>query len=690
MPSPNKKEPAIETKDTADAQASESVASPNEAEALKTKIGTQLTKEQAKDAIRRFYCSITLSFPRLDNLYSVETTTNELYMYDKSAIEDWLRTGNNTCPNTKQPLNGAPLPCKSLFSLVLAIIEASGHLEAVKKEDSDFSTFTNTQDYTIALQAGKKLLTQLLTTEGKTLKEKVDSLNHSGLLHPADSISGSVAQLKLLNRTLGMEKLDINEFANYYTPWKATRHLLLKACINGEVETVRAILKQYPEWLNSVLTKDEQDENDYLESEIDGTPLMLAVAHNHPKLVQFLLNQAGMDALATCDGETALTYALALDTKREYYTVQPRPELASFLLRVPGVVNQVISYRRGNEVVQTTPLLRAFAHAKDYYGQKSETKALAEHVSQLLDSGADIDMSVDIFNTYHKNSLYSLKIQNQIKLSREHLFNHKIWPTLRTACKNGNVKTLDELLKSEPMKNNQLGDDLILELLNTAVSSNQKSVVQYLLEHCNANELLKKDKGRAALQSALNPHVNFENAHYDMAKILIQAGADINAITINDPSFLLIAWSCGNETAARELVSLGADIHQSEAFNKAETILTNERSDRKLLKESASQLLVLLGITDCPENEQYARAMSLLQNSTMYEYENSNAEHWNPEGIPNQIERSKQYASTQASVSPQPAVLSQFSALKPDEHPPETRIVLPPQATDVSKIKPER
>ena len=85
----------------------------------------KITKDKARSAIERFYCSITLGFPPLETLYSIETegkAAAELRGYDFQSIRQQIDNGPGTCLVTRAPLNILTLsPAKKLFSLVLAM-----------------------------------------------------------------------------------------------------------------------------------------------------------------------------------------------------------------------------------------------------------------------------------------------------------------------------------------------------------------------------------------------------------------------------------------------------------------------------------------------------------------------------------------------------------------------------------------
>ncbi len=178
-----------------------------------------ITKEHAKDAIKRFCCSIDQEYPTLDQMCFVETFEGkagkelaELYGFTRTSIEKWINTKKHT-GKVNNPATGADfqevvptlIAGKDLFALVLAIVEAAGHMQAVIEEDDEFSTFSKTDDYRNALNRGRTLLYFLIhATTGAELGERLQQLGVPNF--------GHMAQVRLLEDTL---KFKPHEFAHY-------------------------------------------------------------------------------------------------------------------------------------------------------------------------------------------------------------------------------------------------------------------------------------------------------------------------------------------------------------------------------------------------------------------------------------------------------------------------------------------
>ncbi|HQZ87870.1 MAG TPA: hypothetical protein PLL67_03795, partial [Gammaproteobacteria bacterium] len=179
-----------------------------------------ITKENAKAAIRRFFCPIDHEYPNLRQMCFVETFEGkegkevaELYGFTRDSIEKWIseckskgRVNNPATGSDFKEVAPSLIPGEQLFALVLAIAHASGHLPAVIEEDEDFVIFSKTRDYQTALDRGKTLLNFVVNVEiGVDLQAKIQNL---GL----QNLNGSAAQIRLLEDTL---KFKLSDFANY-------------------------------------------------------------------------------------------------------------------------------------------------------------------------------------------------------------------------------------------------------------------------------------------------------------------------------------------------------------------------------------------------------------------------------------------------------------------------------------------
>ncbi|HEV2523793.1 MAG TPA: hypothetical protein VGU44_01505 [Gammaproteobacteria bacterium] len=180
-----------------------------------------VTAENALLAINRFISSIASDFPEPSKMVSIETETKnnaEIWVYAREELQRWINTAAEKDPmkRPKSPETGEPLDvstfvnCGDLFSLVLAIVEASGQLETAIKKDDDLRTFAATPDsgFRKALMEGRGLLDSLLKAPGD-LKTKMLAV---GL--PANDSPG---QIRLLTHTLGFKP---EEFVGHKHPGK--------------------------------------------------------------------------------------------------------------------------------------------------------------------------------------------------------------------------------------------------------------------------------------------------------------------------------------------------------------------------------------------------------------------------------------------------------------------------------------
>ncbi len=178
-----------------------------------------VTAENALLAINRFISSIASDFPEPKDMVSIETETKnnaEIRVYAREELHQWINTeaAKDPMKRPKSPEAGEPLDvstlvdCGKLFSLVLAIVEASGQLEAAIKGDDDLKTFAATSGFRQALLGGRGILESLLKAPGD-LRAKMFAV---GL-----PINKSAGQIRLLTHTLGFKP---EEFVGYKHPGK--------------------------------------------------------------------------------------------------------------------------------------------------------------------------------------------------------------------------------------------------------------------------------------------------------------------------------------------------------------------------------------------------------------------------------------------------------------------------------------
>ncbi len=139
---------------------------------------------------------------------------------------------------------------------------------------------------------------------------------------------------------------------------------------------------------------------------------------------------------------------------------------------------------------------------------------------------------------------------------------------LLDACFNGDLKTVNEEILAGADVN--AVDFFGKTALMLAVDNGNRQIVELLLNHPGI-DVHKHDVYKStALSVALNKFRNFEKANYEIAALLIRAGANVDEMNfhtfLNPTCFpsLVVAWCTGNQEAACNLIRLGANIELSE------------------------------------------------------------------------------------------------------------------------------
>lgn len=604
-----------------------------------------------------------------------------MHGYENNSLRTWLqqeqaRSGKQgACPHTRDPLKLETLtPAAQLFALVLAIVQAVGHLDAVQTADNDFGAFANTPDYEVALQLGRELLTHLLNAKGSTIQEKIKSLRASGVLKE-DELMGSEGQIRLLEHTLGLRTTDLNDFANYYKQWRINRSLLLQACMGypkqNLLAVVEEILEKHPEWLNSGIGYDElpDDGRNPLPHETYGTPLMLAILYGNKPLVVFLLAQPNINVSAICIEQTALTLALALGFQDPWAhnNKEPQYDMVRQLIAAGAKVDQEIPVYTNADSTEKTPrtallltwlrerprvaetlidLGANFPHSQhlfeQYCAEQKNTWELGEMLARTASmTGLKLDWS--FFEKYHIPEEAAKKARPHIESSQAH-WQYIIKNNLRTACKKGDQKLVMEILQANNMDVNV--DLQGSTLLQVAAAYGHLDFVRFLLSQ-GSDVSIASDENTVALHAVLRPWKNFKEVRYDIARLLIQAdnGTELNRVRPGHGNFLATAWALGNKTAAEQLILLGADVDRAQNFVEAKASFEkwNNTPDEK--KKAAITLLKLFGddeITSDPISQVGQRMYNIVA-QVERDYMWDNEEAWNPGGIPQQIALSRQY-----------------------------------------------
>lgn len=385
------------------------------------------------------------------------------------------------------------------------------------------------------------------------------------------------------------------------------RIALRNACTKGDVNAVQAILIQYPNNVNV-------NKGLWTWPHESMTPLMLAVHLGHTELVQFLLQQPGINVSAMTNDMTALAFALESNNSFKKANYQ----IASQLMKAGADINQITSNN-------STALISAWV---------CSNQGIA--IKLIRRFGADITINEQLFERYHKGQYTYKHVPQQIELTKkrvagikdaqrlgidigrrffllhqnldlrvaEWLFKQNslemrafkagregirqlltslapiprpltimrpikdmdtIMPSLRLACNIGDVTSVRAILIQNSMSvNSRLpmpysghDDDTRLDgitPLMIAANLGHTELVKYLLQQPKIDVSLSH-AGITALSFALQGFQGFQNANYQIAYQLIQAGADINQVTDNS-NLLLCAWKYTDQQTALALVTL--------------------------------------------------------------------------------------------------------------------------------------
>lgn len=116
----------------------------------------------------------------------------------------------------------------------------------------------------------------------------------------------------------------------------------------------------------------------------------------------------------------------------------------------------------------------------------------------------------------------------------------------------GNLHAVELFLKAGLLPDTR--DKRGVPLLCLAARENHRSVVSFLLEHGADVNLQSEDRGNSPLMDAVS------KSNVDMVRDLIAAGADVNLLSKDGQSALVLAVGKNDVPLAKELLEAGADI----------------------------------------------------------------------------------------------------------------------------------
>lgn len=172
------------------------------------------------------------------------------------------------------------------------------------------------------------------------------------------------------------------------------------------------------------------------------------------------------------------------------------------------------------------------------------------------------------------------------------------------ACVSGDVKTLKEILETNNISVNvQL--DCRRTLLMIAAEHNQTRLVTFLLNQKGIDvSMMEQDHG-TALSISLQIWSDFKNANYEIARQLIQAGADIDQVGLHENILFYTLRMRPLENALTLVMSLGASIQRTEPL-----FHTTPKNSQGCGHQDVPARIVLLKqkVTECLNHAKYLGA----------------------------------------------------------------------------------
>lgn len=208
------------------------------------------------------------------------------------------------------------------------------------------------------------------------------------------------------------------------------------------------------------------------------------------------------------------------------------------------------------------------------------TQLVSFLVGYILGKGAPIYTSKKEFSDSHKplKLIYNFKTVSSLY---DHLRRHKkdiqLKELQRTALstlmklgvpftpdnfayfiKRGNTDMCEHFLKAGMSPNSR--DVNGTPLLNIACREGKTEMVRWLLDHKASIDPVSQDRGYTPLMDSV------WKGNLDAAKMLVAAGADVNIISKEGQSMLVLAVGAGNVPLCRLLADNGADVDAADAM----------------------------------------------------------------------------------------------------------------------------
>eukprot|EP01124_Arcella_intermedia_P030934 TRINITY_DN6876_c0_g1_i1.p1 TRINITY_DN6876_c0_g1~~TRINITY_DN6876_c0_g1_i1.p1 ORF type:complete len:1561 (-),score=403.22 TRINITY_DN6876_c0_g1_i1:65-4528(-) len=303
----------------------------------------------------------------------------------------------------------------------------------------------------------------------------------------------------------------------------------------------------------------------------DGTPLMIAAAHNNTELVQLFLNM-GASVNDICSSETVLHKLAKIGhEKMVEHLVSLNADLSiknkegntPFMVAVKNGKEKLVPHlfndpneikpaleeaTRINNIPVVMQMISSNANLNQYGGniliiacQMGHTKMVEMLIAHMQQAGINIDLSVPLLTAMQNGYANLVEILSGFGATSNENPAH----LLENACKNGHLSIVELLFNYQ-----MVGQDLSKPLSN-ACGAGRKDIVEYLIKK-KAN----LDSNENYRESPL--YIASKRGYFDVVKLLLDAKANPNA---NGTSSLSVAVYKGHKSVVDLLVQEGANIH---------------------------------------------------------------------------------------------------------------------------------
>ena len=406
------------------------------------------------------------------------------------------------------------------------------------------------------------------------------------------------------------------------------------AAKDNNIEELKRLIEEHPEYINSV------DEHGY-------TALMMAVARDHKKVVEWLLeNGANIDIQQQQFGRTALTIAVEennteiaqlLIGKNANLNIKTKDGHTALMLAAlynrENIVEALIA-SGANIKEKNSESKTAFELAKNMHPQSNVAKLLfiadvlfegdldrvykgftalmlaaklgkIQSVGQLIEQGADKTLKNQGQLAYYiaeKNghaNIMQLLLENHYVDLRQKLFD---------LAGDNEIEELKRFIEKHPEYIDSVDEDGYTALM-MAVARYDIEVVECLLENGANIDIQQQHSGRTALIIAM------EHNYTDIAQLLISKHADVNKQDDRGRTALMLAAAMNKLTIVRTLIEAGADVNKQD--NQGNTALMDAASS------NADEVLKLLIIKYADINIENKHGETALIQAAMYRLDRS-------------------------------------------------------------------